>query len=133
MTAPPVGVLDTSVVIDLALIAPDLLPAASAITAVTMAELAAGPHATDDVVERAVRQQRAQWAEATFTALPFDAGCARHYGLLYATVRRTGRQPRRRFADLLIAATAIGHELPLFTRNVDDFADLYEFLDLHGV
>ncbi len=132
MTA-PVGVLDTSVVIDLALIAPERLPTAAAITAITMAELAAGPHATDDVVERAVRQQRAQWAEATFTALPFDAGCARHYGLLYATVRRSGRQPRRRFADLLIAATAIGHELPLFTRNIDDFVALHDFLDVHAV
>lgn len=133
MTTPSVGVLDTSVVIDLAVISPDLLPTAAAITAVTMAELAAGPHATEDVVERAVRQQRAQWAEATFTALPFDAACARNYGLLFATVRRRGRQPRRRFADLLIAATAIGHQLPLFTRNIDDFADLDDYLTVHHV
>ena len=133
MTTVPVGVLDTSVVIDLASIAPQHLPTAGAITAITLAELAAGPHATDDVVERALRQQRAQWAEATFTPLPFDADCARHYGVLYATVRRAGRQPRRRVADLMIAATAIRHGLPLFTRNPQDFVDLDRHLAIHAL
>lgn len=133
MTTPPVGVLDTSVLIDLAFIDPDQLPVASAVTAITMAELASGPHATEDPVERAVRQQRAQWAESAFTPLPFDAACARQYGLLYAAVRDAGRQPRRRFADLLIAATAIGHQLPLFTRNPGDFSGLHRYLSVHAV
>jgi len=136
VTTPPVGVLDTSVLIDLAFIDPDQLPAASAVTAVTaviMAELAAGPHATEDPVERAVRQQRAQWAESAFTPLPFDAACARQYGLLYAAVRDAGRQPCRRFVDLLIAATAIGHQLPLFTRNPGDFSGLHRYLSVRAV
>jgi len=133
VTTPPVGVLDTSVLIDLAFIDPDQLPVASAVTAITMAELASGPHATEDPVERAVRQQRAQWAESAFTPLPFDAACARQYGLLYAAVRDAGRQPRRRFADLLIAATAIGHQLPLFTRNPGDFSGLHRYLSVHAV
>lgn len=66
------GLLDTSVVIDL-----DLLPDQLAVSAVTMAELAAGPHATPDPVERARRQDRLQRAESTFDSLPFDADAAR--------------------------------------------------------
>ena len=52
------GLLDTSVLIDLDLIDPDRLPDESAIAAVSLAELAAGPHATQDEEERARRQDR---------------------------------------------------------------------------
>ena len=52
------GVLDTSVLIDHDLIAAERLPDESAITAVTLAELAAGPHATENTDERARRQDR---------------------------------------------------------------------------
>jgi predicted nucleic acid-binding protein len=41
--------LDTSVVIDLGGIDPDALPERISISAITMAELAAGPHATERV------------------------------------------------------------------------------------
>jgi len=77
------GLIDTSVVIDLERVAPDALPSEIAIAAVTVAELAAGPHATRDPTERARRQDRLQRAEATFAAIPFDAA-ARAYGRLYA-------------------------------------------------
>ena len=53
------------------------LPQQIAISAITMAELAAGPHATRDPEERARRQDRLQRAEATFEPLPFDAAAAR--------------------------------------------------------
>lgn len=43
-----------------------------AIDAVTLAELAPGPHATDDPTERASRQDRLQRVESTFDAIPFD-------------------------------------------------------------
>jgi hypothetical protein len=49
------GILDTSVVIDLERIDPLTLPIEVAVTAITMAELAAGPHATTDPTERARR------------------------------------------------------------------------------
>jgi hypothetical protein len=45
MAEPTRGVLDTSVLIDHDKIDPELLPDESAISAVTLAELAAGPHA----------------------------------------------------------------------------------------
>ena len=55
---------DTSVVIDLDVIAPDDLPDEASVSAVTMAELSAGPHATDDPAERARRQDRLQQLES---------------------------------------------------------------------
>jgi predicted nucleic acid-binding protein len=117
--------LDTSVVIDLGDIDPDELPGRISISAITMAELAAGPHATDDPAERARRQDRLQRAESTFDPLPFDADAARAYGRIYASVLAAGRKARgRRAVDLLIAATALSHDLPLYTRNPDDFVQL---------
>ncbi|RKQ88351.1 hypothetical protein C8N24_6393 [Solirubrobacter pauli] len=119
------GLLDTSVVIDLGLIDPAHLPERISVSALTMAELAAGPHATDDPVERARRQDRLQRAESTFDPLPFDADAARAYGRIYASVVAAGRKARgRRAVDLLIAATALAHGLTLYTRNPDDFAHL---------
>lgn len=119
------GLIDTSVVIDLPAIEPGRLPVEVAISAITLAELAAGPHATTDITERAKRQDRLQRAEATFEPLPVDAGVARAYGRVYAAVTAAGRKVRgRRAVDLLIAATAVAAGLPLYTRNPDDFDGL---------
>lgn len=124
MTEATAGLLDTSVVIDHDLVDPAALPDSSAIAAITLAELAAGPHATQDRAERGRRQDRLQWAASTWDPLPFDAECARAYGRLYAALRARGRSPRARVADLLIAATAVAHDLPVYTRNPDDFQSL---------
>ena len=128
------GLLDTSVVIDLERVAPDSLPAVLAIAAVTLAELTAGPHATDDVAERARRQDRLQRVEATFEPIPFDAAAARAYGRVYAAAVATGRKARgQRAVDLLIAATALAAELPLYTRNPRDFEGLDELVGVNAV
>lgn len=124
MTEPNRGLLDTSIVIDLDRIDPDRLPAESAIAAVTLAELAAGPHATSDEDERARRQDRLQWAATTWDPLPFDTDAARMYGRVFAAVHAAGRSARSRLADLLIASTAAANGLPLYTRNPDDFVGL---------
>jgi len=60
------GIVDTSVVIDLERLDPSVLPIELAISVITLAELAAGPHATDDSDERGRRQDRLQRAEAAF-------------------------------------------------------------------
>jgi predicted nucleic acid-binding protein len=128
------GLIDTSVVIDLVRIDANALPAEIAIAAVTLAELAAGPHATSDVSERARRQDRLQRAEAAFDPFPFDAAAARAYGRVYAEVVSGGRKARgRRAVDLVIAATAIAAELPLYTRNPDDFDGLAGLLEVVAV
>jgi predicted nucleic acid-binding protein len=119
------GIIDTSVVIDLEHLDSSELPLELAVSAITMAELAAGPHATDDTEERARRQDRVQRAEAAFDPLPFDGEAARAYGRIYAAVIGAGRKARgARALDLLIAATACAAELPLYTRNPEDFRGL---------
>lgn len=130
----PRGLIDTSVVIDLERIEQRDLPEEIAVSAVTMAELAAGPHATADPAERALRQDRLQRAEATFEPLPMDAEVARAFGRVYAAVAASGRKARgRRAVDLFIAATAVAAGLPLYTRNPDDFAGLSELLEVVAV
>jgi len=124
------GVLDTSVVIDHDHIDADRLPDESAITAVTLAELAAGPHATTSPDERARRQYRLQWATATWDPLPFDAESARMYGRMFSAARAAGQSSRARLADLLIAATAAANGLPLYTRNPADFAALKRVVEV---
>lgn len=124
MAEPSRGLLDTSVLIDHDILDPALLPEESAISAVTLAELAAGPHATKDREERARRQDRLQWVAATWDALPFDAEAARMYGRVFAAVKSAGRSSRSRLADLLIVSTAAANGLPLYTRNPDDFIGL---------
>jgi predicted nucleic acid-binding protein len=125
------GLIDTSVVIDLDIIDPDILPLEVAVSAVTFAELSAGPHATADPAERARRQDRLQRAEAVFDPLPLDASAARAYGRIYAAVAAGGRKARgRRAVDLLIAATALAANLPLYTRNPRDFTGLDDLIEI---
>lgn len=117
----PVGLLDTSVVIELGSLAASDLPHESFISAITLAELSVGPlvASTDD--ERVARQSVLQVTEAHFSPLPFDAESARAFGRVAAALRSSGRTTRARAYDALIAATAIRHGLPIYTRNPDDF------------
>jgi len=103
-------------------------------SALSLAELAAGPHATGDPIERGRRQRRLHEVEARIEVLPFDERAARTFGLVYAAVASLGRQRRgRRTVDLLIASTAIAANLPLYTRNPSDLDGLDELLEVHVV
>jgi predicted nucleic acid-binding protein len=106
------GLLDTSVVIDWhdpAVVA--ALPDEMAISAITAAELTAGPLLATTPMEAAKRQARLQEVESRLEPIPFDGAAVRSYGLVVAAVVREGRKPRSRFADLLIAATAHANRL----------------------
>ena len=129
------ALIDTSVVIDLESFDATALRGELAVSTVTLAELAAGPHATADPVEKALRQDRLQRVEATFEALPVDHAVARAYGRVYAeVVGAGGRKARgRRTMDLLIAATALAVELPLYTANTADFNGLDRLVDVVAV
>ena len=133
MAEPTQGLLDTSVVIDHDIIKPELLPDESALAAVTLAELAAGPHATEDKDERARRQDRLQWATATWDPIPFDAEAARMYGRMFAAARAAGQSSRSRLADLLIASTAAANGLAVYTRNPSDFEALKSIVRIVAV
>ena len=125
MTSPSPALLDTSVVLDLPVLDPKELPEEQAISAITLAELAAGPHATDDRDERARRQDLLQRIESSIEPLPFDAAAARAYGRIYSATLAAGRKARgARAVDLMIAAVALANELPLITRNPADFVHL---------
>ena len=118
----PRGLLDTSVIIELDQLEPDVLPLEVAVSALTMAELAAGPHATADPAERARRQDRLQRAEAAFDPLPFDGDASRGLGWVFGTRERrraqSARGPGRRLAH---RGNCMRRGLPLYTRNPDDF------------
>lgn len=128
------GLIDTSVVIDLGDLDAETLPVELVVSALTLAELAAGPHSTDDAEERARRQDRLQRVESVFDVVPFDDGAARAYGCIFAAVMIQGRKARgRRAVDLLIAASAVSNRLPLFTRNPDDLDGLGDILEVIAV
>ena len=131
------GLLDTNIVILRAWIDPAELPDEMAITAITLAELSAGPHEVrsndeqtiyDATVERARRMEVLQRAEHEFDPIPFDVEAARIYGRVTAAVIAAGRKPRRRALDLMIASIAIAEGLPLYTTNPDDFTGLEQLM-----
>lgn len=74
--------------------------------------------------------QRAQ-AEAELEAflavaplLPFSVVIAQRCAALREELRLQGKRVRARALDLLVAATALEHDLTLITRNRDDYADI---------
>ncbi len=120
---PTRGLLDTNTL----LLLPQLerataLPVEPLISTITLAGLSVGPLVARTGAERAARQAHLQQAEADFEPLPFDAAAARAFGQVAAALRRAGRKPAVRSYDAMIAAVAVANDLPLYTRNPDDFA-----------
>lgn len=124
------GLLDTSVVIASHV---EALPDEAAISAATLGELHFGVHLARTADAQRSRLRRLAEIEARFDPLPVDAPVARAYGALAHRVATAGRRPRRRAIDLLIAATAQVHEVPLFTRDAEDFAGLDDEVDVRIV
>lgn len=56
--------------------------------------------------------------------LPFSPAVARRCARLRESLRRSGRRVNQRALDLIIAATALEHDLTLVTRNQDDYRDI---------
>jgi predicted nucleic acid-binding protein len=126
------GILDTSAVVLLGRLRAQDLPDEPVITAVTLAELSVGPLVATTAKDRGARQAVLQQAEADFQPLPFDAGAARAFGRVAASLRAGGRKVQARSYDAMIAATAIANDLPLFTINPDDFSRIDQ-LDLRPI
>ncbi|WP_410630293.1 type II toxin-antitoxin system VapC family toxin [Amycolatopsis sp. cmx-4-83] len=124
------GVLDTCTYIELGSLDPAVLPDFPEITAVTMAELHQGVVMTADPAAKAMRNEQLGAAIVEFTPLPFDGEAAARYGTLVALTIAAGRSPRPRRLDLMIAAIASVHGLPLYTRNAKDFRGLESLLEV---
>lgn len=124
------ALLDTSVVI-----AADVAPLDGelAISAATLSELHFGVLVATDPAVRAERLRRLSRLQRSFDALPIDEAVAASYGRLAAAVVATGRQPRARTMDLLIAATAHAHDARLYTRNAADLRGLEDLLEVVSV
>jgi predicted nucleic acid-binding protein len=128
---PERGLVDTSVAIALETLDPAGLPTEIAISALSLAELSAGPAAAKSVALQARRQDRLQRIEASIEALEFDARCARAYGPIYAATSALGRKARA--VDLMIAATARAHRLPLYKLDAGDLRGLDELVEIVAV
>lgn len=124
--------LDTSVVID---------PrgadwphdAGLAISAITIGELGFGIVRAVDDAERVKRTVNLQRVRTAFEELPVDGAVAEAYVAVATATHIDGRNPRPRAFDLLIAATAMAHDLPLYTRDLDDFLALRHLVDVRPV
>jgi predicted nucleic acid-binding protein len=98
-----------------------------------MAELQQGVAMAKDAAVRAARMEKLGAAVADFDPLPFNGDAAARYGTLVALAIASGRDPRPRRMDLMIAAIASVQGLPLFTRNADDFKGLGSSLTVVAV
>jgi len=133
-TAHSRGLLDTSVVIGFDFLDVGMLPDESAVSAITIAELSSGPSAATTQAEQSARQDRLQRVEAGFDALPFDARAARAFGRIAPVLRSSGRKPRgANMADYLIVATALAHDLPLYTLDSDDISPLGGLIEIVAI
>lgn len=54
-----------------------------------------------------------------FESLPFDDAAADHYGMIYATLRASGKIIG--LNDMLIASIALAHDLIVVTRNTKEY------------
>jgi toxin FitB len=125
------AVLDTSVLIG----EPALPPGIEAsISAVSISELHFGLLVANGDEARALRAARLGTIEARFSnPLPLDDRVARILGRLKAAVAGRGGQPRRRVADLAIAATAIAHDAVLITADLEDLKLVEDLVELRAV
>jgi predicted nucleic acid-binding protein len=127
------GLLDTCVCIDLPLIDEAALPIELRISTVTLAELGLGTAMAATAEELAIRTERLLEFEHTFDALPFSSTAARRFTSMSKLAVAAKRNPKPRRMDLMIAAIASANDLPLFTRNPDDFKGLEALLTVVAV
>lgn len=128
------GLIDTSVAIVLATIDRNSLPATVAVSTLTFAELIVGPHGAKHDLTRARREHQLRYVRASVEPLDFDLRCARAYGPVYEAVLREGRKPRgARAIDVMIAATALAHGLPFYTKISKDLRGLEHLIEIVDV
>ena len=121
------GLLDTSFLVAFERREPPReAPGLGAVSAITLAELAAGVQLAGSATTRRRRQATLSLAHR-FDPLPFDDRCAVAFGEIARAVRSAGGRVRQ--FDAAIAATAMANDLPVFTQDVDDFGLMDRVVD----
>jgi predicted nucleic acid-binding protein len=116
------GVLDTSVFIAKETGRPLAeLPDAAAVSVITLAELHLGVLMAQGSAVRARRLRTLTMVQNTFEPLPIDPEVARTFAELVAEARRYRKRPK--IMDTWIAATAVAHDIPVYTQD-EDFAEI---------
>lgn len=118
--------VDSSVVIDIERDTADLSALVErlgdetvAMAAVTAAELLHGVHRARSAQRRARRGRFVEAVLGAVAVLPFDLEVARIHARVWADLAAAGRTIGAH--DMIIAATALAHELPLATDNRAEF------------
>jgi predicted nucleic acid-binding protein len=115
--------IDTSVLIDLEranpALPPDIEGQGIVISAITASELLDGVERAADEARRARRATFVERILDIVAVLPIDLDVARVHARIWANLLRQGKAIGAH--DLLIAATALAHDLPLLTRNAREF------------
>jgi predicted nucleic acid-binding protein len=112
------GLLDTSVFIAREAGRPlGDMPDAAAISVITVAELHLGVLMAQGAAVRARRLRTLMAVQNAFEPLPIDSEVARTFAELVAEARRDGKRPK--IMDTWIAATAVTHNLPIYTQDGD--------------
>jgi predicted nucleic acid-binding protein len=93
------------------------------ISVISLGELSFGVESCKDPSERALRAAYMRQLEIRPT-LEITKQTAASFGVLAASVKKSGRSPRPRYNDLWLAAQAIEHGYELLTLNIKDFVDL---------
>ena len=90
------------------------------VSVVTVSELLVGVHRANTEARRQSRSLFVESVIARFEVLDFTLDCARLHSEISAELTKTGRMIGAH--DLLIAATARLHDLPILTDNVNEFS-----------
>jgi predicted nucleic acid-binding protein len=116
------GVLDTSVFIARETGRPLAeLPDTAAVSVITLAELHLGVLMAQGPAVRARRLRTLTMVQNAFEPLPIDSDVARTFAELAVEARRHGKRPK--IMDTWIAATAVTHDIPVYTQD-EDFAEI---------
>jgi predicted nucleic acid-binding protein len=99
----------------------DLAPQGIALSIVTYMEVY---QSTLRAADPPVAQAELAEYLASVPVLPFSEATARRCAVIREQLHNQGKRVRQRALDLLIAATALEHDLTLVTRNRDDFEDV---------
>ncbi|HVC45462.1 MAG TPA: PIN domain-containing protein [Candidatus Binataceae bacterium] len=93
------------------------VPAAAAISVITLAELHLGVLMAERAAVRNRRLRTLLAVQDTFEPIPIDAEIARAFAEIVAAARALSRRPK--IMDTWIAATAVARDLPLYTQDED--------------